>query len=308
MYGFLRRPRWIVLTVATLAAMVVMIYLSLWQLDRHGERRAANRAVAERAELPPAPLADVLGPTATLDDIGEAEWRTVTVAGTFDLAAQFFVNDRSLQSLPGLHVVTPLRLADGRALLVNRGWVPAPPAVGVPPEAPAPPTGPVTVTGRVRETQTRGWIGPQDPETGVLTRVARLDVARIGEQVPYPLVPAYVELLGPDDGSLPRPLPLPDQNPGPHLSYAGQWLLFTLLAGVGWVALVKRHAKVTRQAARRAELAAERAAAAVAAPVGTVATVATASFIPAGPAARNGDHPPPADAAGSREPDGTAGS
>jgi surfeit locus 1 family protein len=255
-YRLLRRPRWVLLTVGTVLAMVVMVNLSLWQLRRLDGRKAENRAVSTRTATAPASLDVVLSATSTLDDLGEAPWRRIEVSGTYDLARQVFVNDRSLDGVAGLHVVTPLVLADGRALLVNRGWVPAPATVDAAPSAPDPPSGLVAVLGRVRPTQTRGWIGPRDPVDGTLTRVSRVDIARIGRQVPYALVPAYIELGRADDGTLPRPLPLPALDDGPHLSYAGQWLLFALLAGAGWVALVRRHLKLARQAARRAERAA----------------------------------------------------
>lgn len=294
MYAFLRRPRWIALTVATVAVMVLMVNLSLWQLNRLSERKASNRAVAANASVPPAPVAEVLPAADTLGDIGDAEWRTVTADGTWDVAHQVLVNDRSFQGFPGLHVVTPLVLADGRALLVNRGWVPAPTTLTAAPEVPDPPRGAVTILGRIRPTQTRGWLGPKDPATGTLARVARVDVARIGAQVPYPLVPAYAELLRADDGSLPRPLALPELDEGPHLSYAGQWLLFTILAGAGWVAVVRRQLKVQRQATRKAELAVE-------------AAGHDAALSAAAPAGARGDHPQPAGAATTREPGGTAG-
>ncbi len=302
MYGFLRRPRWIVLTVATLASMVLMVNLSFWQLRRLDERKAINRAVAANAAEPPAPVSEVLPASDSLGHIGDAEWRTVAADGTWDVAHQVLVNDRSFQGFPGLHVVTPLQLADGRALLVNRGWVPAPTTLDASPDVPAPPTGPVSILGRVRPTQARGWLGPKDPSTGTLARVARVDVARIGAQVPYPLVPAYVELLVADDGStLPRPLPLPALDEGPHLSYAGQWLLFTILAGAGWVAVVRRQVKVQRQAARKAELAAG------SSPVPSADGAASevSAQVPVG---ANGDRPPRAGAAAPTEPGGTAGS
>lgn len=300
-YGFLRRPRWIALTALTLVLMVLMVNLSLWQVRRLDERKDANRAIRANAALAPAPVDEVLPPTATLADIGDAEWRTVSVTGTYDVAHQVLVNDRSYTGFPGLHVVTPLVLADGRGLLINRGWVPAPTTLGAEPDVPAPPTGTVTVLGRIRPTQTRGWLGPKDKATGTLARVARVDVARIGAQTPYPLLPAYAEVVAADDGStLPRPLPLPELDEGPHLSYAGQWLLFTILAGVGWVAMVRRQARLQRQAARRAELAAAAASTDAAVEADTVTAAAS------GPA--TGDRPSPGAGAATTGPGGTAGS
>ena len=70
------------------------------------------------------------------------------------------IRNRSYQGQPGFHVVTPLKLADGRALLVNRGWIPLT-EDGSTPTPPAPPSGQVVVTGRAHESQRRGaFFGP----------------------------------------------------------------------------------------------------------------------------------------------------
>lgn len=283
MYRFLRRPRWILFTLLVVALMVAMVNLGIWQLHRLRERRDANADVRARTTQPVVAVAELF-PAGASPDVGALEWRPVEATGTYDIAHEVVVNDRSLDGQPGLHVVTPLVLADGRALLVNRGWIPVPTKVGEAPTIPAAPTGTVTITGRVRPSQKRGALGPRDKATGTLTRLARLDIARIAEQTPEPLLPAYVEEIRSDDGTLPRPLPLPELTDGPHLSYAGQWFLFTLCAAGGWVALVRRHAKQARQAARRAELSA------------------------AAPPAGGEDHPAPAADAATTEPSGTAGS
>jgi cytochrome oxidase assembly protein ShyY1 len=43
--------------------------------------------------------------------------------GTFVPAATVFVDNRTLDGVAGFQVVTPLRLDDGTAVLINRGWV-----------------------------------------------------------------------------------------------------------------------------------------------------------------------------------------
>jgi len=47
----------------------------------------------------------------------------------------------------------------------------------------------------------------------------------------------------PPAGDLPRLIPLPELGDGPHLSYAGQWFLFSACAVVGWVVIVRRAAR-----------------------------------------------------------------
>ena len=60
---------------------------------------------------------------------------------------QIYLDNRVHQRQAGFHVLTPLQLADGRWLLVNRGWLPKQP--GQLPQA-APPIGPVQLLVRLQ--------------------------------------------------------------------------------------------------------------------------------------------------------------
>lgn len=243
-YGFLRRPRWIAFSLLIVVLMVVMVNLGFWQLRRLDQRQQANRAVTQRSSEPIAPIAELVKPTSDRAAVEAVQWRQIEATGTFDVAHEVFVRDRSLDGRAGLHAATPLVLADGTAILVNRGWVPVPQTVQGVPSAPPPPSGQVTVVGRLRPSQQRGLLGPTDPPVGVLVAFARLDVPRIQKQVPEPLLPAYVELTSPaPTADLPKVLPLPELDDGPHLSYALQWFAFTVLAAIGWWLMARRTAR-----------------------------------------------------------------
>jgi cytochrome oxidase assembly protein ShyY1 len=244
-YRFLRQPKWIAFTALILLLVVVMLNLALWQLRRLDERRDRNDRVAAALAATPVPIGDG-------QDV--AEWTTVSATGTFDPSQQVLIRNRSYRGQPGYHVVTPLVGTDGTAVLVNRGWVPLAgddDQLDVPP----PPTGEVTVIGHVRPSQRRGrFFSPSDPADGRLEQLYRVDVPRVSEQAPYPLLPVYVELTSLDPpvrpasepGAivLPIPVPPPEQGDGPHLAYAGQWVLFSACAVVGWVIVVRRRARV----------------------------------------------------------------
>ena len=60
--------------------------------------------------------------------------------------ADVFLLERAVEGDPGDQVLTPLRLPDGTALVVDRGWIPIDAGVPVTGEAAAP-TGTVTVAG-----------------------------------------------------------------------------------------------------------------------------------------------------------------
>ena len=149
MYRFLLKPRWILSHLFVLACVVVMIWAGFWQLSRLSERRAANAEVLSAQTEPIAPIGEVLpnGSDSTADEVAAAQYRAVTVTGTYRPDDQVLIRNRSYEGAPGYWVLTPLVLADGSAVGVNRGWVP----FAVLPEGPwdrfAPPTGTVTVTG-----------------------------------------------------------------------------------------------------------------------------------------------------------------
>lgn len=244
-YRFALRPRWIAFHVLVVIVVVVMINLGFWQLRRLDQRQARNDAVAERSEQPAVPVEQLLAvdrDTEDADGVGAVEWRTVTASGRYDAAGQVVIRNRSFGGAPGYHVVTPL-VTDGATLLVNRGWIPLGDDDG--PDVPAPPVGSVDVTGRIRPSQQRSGLGPGDPADGTLTSLARVDVARIAAQSPGELYPAYVELVDADPAPVtpPERLPLPELSEGSHLSYAGQWFLFSAAALVAWVVVLRRAAR-----------------------------------------------------------------
>lgn len=250
MYRFLLRPRWIVFTAVMAALVVVMVNLALWQLRRLDERQQFNRIVSERLELAPVAYDPTLlpgsDPTAAL--LEDLEWRQISVTGSYDPTAQVLIRDRSLDGAAGFNVVTPLRLADGRFLAVQRGWVDATATA-----APAPPAGTVELAGRLRLGQRKkhSWE-KADPAEGVLDRLNRVDIARLDQQVDGDAVPMYLEVAAsaPADPAVVL-IPVPERSDGPHLSYAVQWFLFSAAAVIGWVLVVRKAASDRRKKASR---------------------------------------------------------
>jgi cytochrome oxidase assembly protein ShyY1 len=231
---FLLRPRWL----AGLALVVVVVVsfgrLGFWQLRRLDERHSYERLVAARLADAPVPVASALGAGP-----GDAAFRRVTATGTFDPAHEVVLYGRSQDGQTGNHVLTPLRLADGTAIAVDRGWVPLEEATP-PIAAAAPPAGEVRVTGVLFPSEVTGTpSSEEDPET----TFAKADLPRLAAQVPYPLAPVYLLEAGqtPAQGALPRLAPLPDPAASPpHLSYAIQWFTFAAIAVVGFAVLVRR--------------------------------------------------------------------
>ncbi len=135
--------------------------------------------------------------------------------------------------VPGVDLVTPLRLSDGAAVLVDRGWAPSPDAYHVDQKA-------------YREGDSADVLG-----IGVRAPRAPGDVnpALLRDSLPYPLLPFVMQQLPPataPDRPLPPGLirwPAPELSDGPHLSYAVQWFSFAVIIVVGSLALLRTRAQ-----------------------------------------------------------------
>lgn len=135
--------------LAVVPILAVLVGLGTWQMQRLAEKKALIADLAARADQVPTAL-----PT-TLADPAALEFAPVRLHGQFRHDRELYVGARVYQGKAGFHVVTPFVLADGRAVLVNRGWVPSAK------QAPETRTagqiaGTVTVDGILR---TGGWRG-----------------------------------------------------------------------------------------------------------------------------------------------------
>ena len=200
--------------IAAVTAVVVAaacVRLGIWQLDRLAQRRARNAAEAARLALPPL---EVRGRTITADS---ARQRRVVATGVYDFTAERTWPGRSFEGTPGVALITPLRLADGSAVLVDRGWVPSPDAF------------------HVDQSLYR------EPETATVTGIALIPPRGRGDVDVAGFLPFVIQLDGRDPPrGLPRRWPAPVLDNGPHLSYAIQWFSFALIALVGTAVMIRK--------------------------------------------------------------------
>ena len=105
-------------TVFTIPAILLLLGLGTWQVQRLAWKTAliAERQAALSAS--PAPLPE------TPDAARALDFHRVTAEGTFENDRELYIGAFSTRDVEGYQVVTPFRLADGKLLLVNRGWVP----------------------------------------------------------------------------------------------------------------------------------------------------------------------------------------
>lgn len=262
-----RLARWIFVVIVVVVT-AVFTRLGIWQMNRLAERKAQNAVRVARRQLPPLRIPGDLGPgslpLARPDTTGGAEsgrrrnrtvrpavdtlvWRTVRLTGRYDWRREIVLRDRSWQEAPGGFVVTPLLVRSGDdsvAVLVIRGWLPAPDAFHVllghgRPDTTAGRKGvtallqqPVRAPGERVDT----IAGPDGPHP----IVAHLDAARLGELLPYPVAAVYAQVTDTTPGGgYPFRVPVPALDNGPFLSYAIQWFALALISVVGGIIFLK---------------------------------------------------------------------
>ena len=217
-------PARLVVIVGFTVVALVCARLGLWQVSRLRERRTANMAALEARSAPRVRLDGATPITAELDG------REVSATGRYDHEHDVVLRGRAYGGSPGVEVVTPLVLEGGQtAVLVNRGFLPAPDAVTVQTDS-------VREFGRVGVNGTAVVVpsgGGAPLERGGHTTWARLDREALGARMPYRIAPVYIR-QSPDTALPPfprrlEPFPIDD---GPHLSYAIQWFAFAAMAVV----------------------------------------------------------------------------
>ncbi|SCB59847.1 surfeit locus 1 family protein [Rhizobium aethiopicum] len=242
-----RRRLPVITGILVLISLAILISLGTWQVERLYWKEGLLADIAARQAAAPVPLADIEAIAAAGGDI---EYRKVTAAGRFinNKERHFFATWRGQT---GFYVYTPLELADGRILFVNRGFVPyenKEPEMRMQGQL----TGQQTVTGLARA-KLAGKPSRLVPDNDVAKNIfywkdldvmagsVGLDKARV--------LPFFV-----DADSTPNPAGLPIGGvtqvdlPNDHLQYALTWYgLAAVLVVVVAISWFRRPGKAPRQ-------------------------------------------------------------
>jgi surfeit locus 1 family protein len=178
------------------------------------------------AEMQAGMAAPPLALTGHRDNLVALNYRAVQVRGHFLHDREAFVGPRVNQGQAGLHVLTPLRLANGAMILINRGWIPnerRDPASRAPGQLP----GEVTVRGVLRSKLVQGAWTPEHDARAELW--FWYDVAGIATARGLKLLAAVVQADGQaNPGGLPIGGVAQPRLKNDHLQYAITW--FSLAA------------------------------------------------------------------------------
>lgn len=267
-------------TFICLFLAIGMLALSRWQWTRHLEKQSLIQELQATLKRDPIELLELISPDTAW---ASQTWRRVHFSGTFDFEHETIVRrNRGASDQAGFHVITPLVLDNSdQHILVDRGFLPlGREARDFRKKYQNQPH--IDGYGLVKQSMPQKFLAPNDPPSGLgmpwVDIWIRVDIEKMRQQLPYPVLPVYLEIMEhPDDpllaskivkeGSAGRndvlaltgqqrvnnfgmdspeekyPLPLFDTTPPPdiHLGYVWEWAFMALLTvGIGLVAQLKR--------------------------------------------------------------------
>lgn len=226
---------WITVVLG-LVVLGILLALGTWQVERLRWKEALLASIDQRMSAPPASLAEMEERYRMGRDV---DYMPVTVTGRFNHAGErHFL--ATWEGKSGFFVYAPLELADGRIVLVNRGFVPydlkdsSRRLAGLV-------EGEVTVTGLARNPLAGkpSWVIPDNDPTGnIFFWKDRDEMARsAGLRSGVEIVPFFIDAdATPNPGGWPVGGVTLINLPNSHLQYAVTWYgLAAALAGVSGV-------------------------------------------------------------------------
>lgn len=204
--------RMIVPLIFGIVGVAILVSLGSWQLRRLAWKTEILAEIAARLEAPPGPVPATTSPEAD-------RYLRVRTSGEI-LPGEIHVYTSAPPRGVGYRVIVPLRLADGRSLLLDRGFVPID-EKDVPRHL-----GPITVEGNLdwpRETDSLFTAAPDLAKNIWFARDVPAMAAALGTE------PLLLVTSASDDPAAPQPLPVTVNLPNDHLGYALTWFGLALV-------------------------------------------------------------------------------
>lgn len=216
-------------TLITVPALIALIGLGTWQVQRLYWKEALIAERGERLALPPLRLPL---PQEAVGSLALFEYRRAVAVGEFRHDKELYLAARTWNGNPGYHVVTPLLFAEGGGLLVDRGWVPIElkdPAA----RALGQLAGRTAVEGVIRLPGRQNWLVPENQPADNLWFWMDLPAMAAHAGVDGAVAGLYLD-AGPAEN--PGGFPLGGQTrvslPNDHLQYALTWYALAVALAV----------------------------------------------------------------------------
>lgn len=248
----------LIATILLAVTAITCIMLGRWQLSR-AEQRREIAAVIERGRAAQSINLNHVTQTDTLQ-----AWTPAQVEGVWQPESSLLLDNRNLDGKPGLWLATPLLLADGRALLVLRGWFARPIGSEGSPSIPTP-AGLQSLTGEIALRVPRLFelwgarenaevsLPPSWPnkvadmktealtqQTEKLPRLQNIDIDVLSKRLNIQFLPVVLMQKNNSEDGLKRVWPEPSVDADKNTGYAMQWFGFAAIAVIAWLGFAWR--------------------------------------------------------------------
>ena len=264
----IRRPlglRFWLITLATVAGMLLTASLGRWQLSRAAQKETLQAMLDARGRMPAMDGRVLLSqPAMATTEAETLVHRAVVLEGRWLPQHTVYLDNRQMNGRPGFFVLTPLQLVGtpSGVVLVQRGWVPRNFQDRTQlPQVPTPQDVVVRVAGRVAAAPSRLYefggdgSGAGAPGAQGSSRIRQnLDLAAFRTETGLALAPLTVvqtgEAVGAGDG-LQRDWPVVGAGVDKHYGYAFQWFGLSGLMALlyVWFQIVRRFIRPRSQPA-----------------------------------------------------------
>ncbi|WP_415719923.1 SURF1 family protein [Photobacterium ganghwense] len=201
----------------TVAVLVTLVKLGLWQMSRAQEKEQLNHVLQFRSEQMYYSIASLPA---------DPRWYSLTLRGQFDHSRAVLLDNQMYRGQPGYHVLYPF-MSENSWVMVNLGWIAAPPyrdQIPVLPEL----HGEVRISGIIAPPSTLLELAPEQLGEGFPLRVQNINLAALRERTGLPL-PPWVLQIDPDSPVALEQTWIPVvTGPQKHYAYALQWFLMAL--------------------------------------------------------------------------------
>jgi surfeit locus 1 family protein len=211
-------------TVATVVLLPILISLGFWQMDRAAQKRQMLLQYQQQQARP------ALNLNKSTRHTGYFSYQRVEVTGRFDAEHQFLLDNKVYQGLAGYQVITPfIMTGSGKAVLINRGWVPQMASRKDLPPIPTP-AEKLTLAGQLKLDAGKYFgLGESGINKATWPRVIQwLEMAQIEKSLGYTVQP-FVILQDPaSPAGFVRDWYIKKISPEKNTSYAVQWFALAL--------------------------------------------------------------------------------
>jgi len=226
------------LTISVGIALVILLGLGTWQLQRLKWKEHVLQRIAALQAAPAQPLDAVLDRVAKGED---ADFTRVKVTCPGLGAAPFLELYSVREGDAGSRLISACVLDGGRSILVDRGFVVD--TVSARPPVDAASTAPIEITGVLRKPEPGNSFSPPNTPQRWYTRDLPAMAAALKAPRPAPLTLMAETATNPEWTAL-IPAPIPADIPNRHLEYALTWYgLAAALLGVYAAMLFRRRTK-----------------------------------------------------------------